>query len=88
LATSYHCQQGRPNKNSFAHDNGFSKLTSFHDDGPSMIWDSRYYFWVEPNVDEWESIMQFPIYTQVLGLSKVIKHSQPLVSIVSLGLLT
>ncbi len=24
----------------------------FYDDGPIMIWDSRYSCWVEPNVDE------------------------------------
>jgi hypothetical protein len=92
LPTFYHCQHGRPNKDSLAHDNELSKLTSFHDDGPSMIWDSRYSCWVEPNVDERENIMWFHIYIQVLGLSKVIKDSQSLVKswtwIAPLGLLT
>jgi hypothetical protein len=29
----------------------------FHDDGLDMIWDSRYFYWVQHNADEWKHVM-------------------------------
>ncbi len=51
----------------------FPSLHDFCDDDFDMIWDSRYYFWVEPNFDE--CAMGFHSHvTQVFGLLEFIKH--------------
>jgi hypothetical protein len=42
-----------------AHNYELSKLPCFCDDGFNMIWDSRYYCWVELNAYEQECAMEF-----------------------------
>ncbi len=49
----------------------FPSLHDFCDDDFDIIWDSRYYCWVEPNVDECAIGFHSHI-TQVFGLLEVI----------------
>jgi hypothetical protein len=46
----------------------------FCDDGFDMIWDSKYYCWVDLNAYEHECVMEFHAHAiQVFGLLKAIK---------------
>jgi hypothetical protein len=42
---------------------------AFCDDGPNMVWDSKYSDWVEPNTNEHEHAIEFLTHTiQFFGL--------------------
>jgi hypothetical protein len=49
----------------------FARSYAFKDNGPGLVWESTTQEMVEPNADEWERAMGFPMgTTQVLGILK------------------
>jgi len=60
IITSKHCQQGGPSMGGLAPTiMNFPSSYAFFYDGFDMIWDSRYYCWVELNVYEQDYAMGF-----------------------------